>query len=141
MAPDTSQSTSISAANSSAKSKPNKSPPVIKCPLCADNHVRCQAFADYDVDKRNKFVREKRLCTNCLGGHGYKNCPFKYTCRTCHNKHHTMLHREKSTRFLNSYGCWKYSITAAADRTILFTVRIHSSSLKSLDRKPPYASL
>ncbi len=61
MAPDASGTTSTLPANSSAKSKPNKLLPVIKCPLCIDKHnlVRCQPFAHYDVDKRNKFVWEK----------------------------------------------------------------------------------
>ncbi len=121
-----------------AKSKPNKLPPVIKCPLCTDKHnlVWCQPFAHYDVDKRNKFVWEKRLCTNCLGdGHGYTHCPSKYTCRTCHNKHHTMLYREKSTReATNTVLCVKVqphnvdSDKADSDVTIVETAMVAAMS-------------
>ncbi len=125
----------------------NKSPPVIKCPLCTDKHnlVRCQAFAHYDIDKRNKFVWEKRLCTNCLGeGHGYTHCPSKYTSRTCHNKHLTMLHREKSTKeATNAVLCVKVqphdvdSDEADSDMTFMETAMVVATS-GSVTPEPEY---
>ncbi len=80
-----------------AAKKDKKSSP-LKCPHCGDRHnlVRCPAFSDLDVETRNSIVRDKKLCLNCLAnGHTQKNCPSKYTCRSCKLKHHTMLHRVK----------------------------------------------
>jgi len=70
------------------------------CPLCGELHSlgRCSTFSSYDVDKRNKTVRDKKLCLNCLGeGHGCRTCPSRFACRTCGGRHHTLLHRERET--------------------------------------------
>ncbi len=81
--------------------QPSKSPrpkPAFKCSICEERHslLRCPTFIGYDVDKRNKVIREKRLCINCLAeGHGCKSCPSKFTCKTCHLKHHSLLHKDK----------------------------------------------
>ena len=82
----------------SLPAKPPPRRPSQHCPVCGDSHslARCQSFAAYDLDKRNKIVREKKLCLNCLGdGHGCKTCPSKFSCRTCNGRHHTMLHRDR----------------------------------------------
>ncbi len=71
------------------------------CPVCGDQHTltRCSTFSAYDLDKKNKVVREKRLCINCFGeGHGCKTCPSKFSCRTCSGRHHTMLHRDRQSQ-------------------------------------------
>ncbi len=48
------------------------------------------------MDKRNKLVRERKICLNCLSeGHGCKSCPSKFSCRTCSGRHHSLLHRER----------------------------------------------
>lgn len=65
------------------------------CPLsCSDNHVlrNCPVFLGKDVRLRREFATQKRLCWNCLGsGHQAKKCSSKFTCRTCHEKHHSLL--------------------------------------------------
>ncbi|XP_062704693.1 uncharacterized protein LOC115265150 [Aedes albopictus] len=66
------------------------------CPLsCPDNHVlrNCPIFLGKDVRLRRELVTQKRLCWNCLGsGHQSKKCSSKFTCRTCREKHHSLLH-------------------------------------------------
>ncbi len=69
-----------------------------KCHVCDESHplIRCPSFIATDVDKRNKLVRERRLCINCFSdSHGYRTCPSKFSCRTCKSKHHTLLHKER----------------------------------------------
>ncbi len=60
--------------------------------------TRCTTFAGFDLDRRNKTVRDRKLCLNCLSeGHGCKSCPSKYSCRTCSGRHHTLIHRDRET--------------------------------------------
>ncbi|XP_065093725.1 uncharacterized protein LOC135714319 [Ochlerotatus camptorhynchus] len=79
------------AANAAASTSSSAS-----CPLsCSDNHVlrNCPVFLGKDVRYRREFVTQKRLCWNCLSsGHQAKKCISKFTCRTCHERHHSLLH-------------------------------------------------
>jgi len=66
------------------------------CSICQEQHHlhRCPVFVKYDVARRNKHIREKKLCLNCLGsGHLSSNCKSSYTCRECRGRHHSMLYR------------------------------------------------
>ncbi len=81
--------------SSSPSSRRNHTP--AKCPSCGEGHllVRCTTFAALPVDERNKLVREKRLRLNCFGpSHAVRNCSSKYSCRHCHQRHHSLLHRD-----------------------------------------------
>ncbi len=61
----------------------------------------------------------------------------KYAAFVCTSSYTAKLHDHKffqiktkgdlysNSRFLSSYGCWNYSITAVAARVMLYTVRIH----------------
>ncbi len=87
---------STSSPSPSSKSSKSRSP--FKCVVCEEHHglLHCPTFIGYDVDKRNKTVREKRLCINCFSdSHGFKSCPYKFTCKTCNQKHHTLLHKDR----------------------------------------------
>ncbi|XP_065093593.1 uncharacterized protein LOC135714204 [Ochlerotatus camptorhynchus] len=89
------------AANAAASSSSNSS-----CPLsCSDNHVlrNCPVFLGKDVRLRREFVTQKRLCWNCLGsGHQSKKCVSKFTCRTCHDRHHSLLHDSGPSKISSS---------------------------------------
>jgi len=64
------------------------------CLVCQESHTlsRCPTFGSYSVDRRNKLVREKRLCLNCFQeGHGCRQCPSKFSCRHCGGRHHSLL--------------------------------------------------
>ena len=68
------------------------------CPACKEQHglLRCPTFNVIDVDRRNKLVREHRLCLNCFSSqHGYRSCPGRLSCKTCSGRHHTMLHKDR----------------------------------------------
>ncbi|XP_035903111.1 uncharacterized protein LOC118507917 [Anopheles stephensi] len=68
-----------------------------KCPLaCADNHSlrNCPVFLSYDTQQRRNLVESKGLCWNCLSGsHLAKVCRSDYSCRSYHERHHTLLHQ------------------------------------------------
>jgi len=49
-----------------------------------------------DIERRNKLVRDKRGCVNCLAdSHTCRQCSSKYSCKTCGGRHHTLLHRDR----------------------------------------------
>jgi len=77
-------------------SAPNSRPFNSNCSICQEPHRlnRCPTFLGYDISKRNKVARDKRLCINCLtSGHRSHECKSSYTCRECHGKPHSLLHR------------------------------------------------
>ncbi|XP_050340229.1 uncharacterized protein LOC126766506 [Bactrocera neohumeralis] len=44
-------------------------------------------------------MKKYGYCYNCLAiSHSYKNCVTKFSCRKCHKKHNTLIHRESSFR-------------------------------------------
>ncbi|XP_041565958.1 uncharacterized protein LOC121467779 [Drosophila elegans] len=58
----------------------------------------CPKFMDLSVEQRRTFVKAKSFCLNCLKfGHVSRRCESKFTCRTCHNRHHSLLQVEDST--------------------------------------------
>lgn len=72
-------------------SKPNKA----KCPLCSHPHLLlfCPTFRASSIEERRNFVQKENLCYNCLrNGHDRDSCENSGRCRTCGQKHHSMLH-------------------------------------------------
>jgi len=66
------------------------------CAICKEPHriFKCPVFVGYDTTRRNRCIRDKKLCINCLGnGHMSNDCKSPYVCRECRGKHHTLLHR------------------------------------------------
>ncbi len=97
-------SASSSSSTSAPKFRSNSNQPQKKtpfgCPACKEQHglLRCPTFSSYDVDRRNKLVREHILCINCFSSqHGFRMCPGRFSCKTCDARHHTMLHQAPST--------------------------------------------
>jgi hypothetical protein len=69
------------------------------CGYCKSNeHVihQCNNFKALDIPQRLQYVKDKRLCFNCLRAHKLANCSSSYTCRVCHKRHNTLLHFEAS---------------------------------------------
>ena len=69
----------------------------LKCSSCDANHwlSQCDAFKQMSVEDRFVFVRQKKLCINCLvPGHFVRDCSKKSFCRVhgCTDKHSTFLH-------------------------------------------------
>ena len=76
-------------------------PTTLKCPKCNLNHwlSRCDKFKGQSLEDRLKFVREKKLCNNCLStGHFVRSCPKKSFCKVdgCTSKHSTFLHPKQN---------------------------------------------
>ncbi|XP_049300551.1 uncharacterized protein LOC125774324 [Anopheles funestus] len=94
-----------SIANAAASNATLSSPPAhsqqLKCPLaCTDAHLlrNCPIFIAKDVQQRRDVVTNKHLCWNCLSGtHHVKSCKSDYSCRTCRQRHHTLLHITPAT--------------------------------------------
>ncbi|XP_067214160.1 uncharacterized protein [Linepithema humile] len=67
----------------------------ISCPLCKSAHFinKCPQFIKKNPIQRAEIIKSSNRCMNCLSAkHAVKSCPSKYACRTCQQKHHSMLH-------------------------------------------------
>ena len=68
----------------------------IVCPCKANHWVsRCDKFRKMSLEERKAFVKENKLCLNCLTtGHFVRSCPKKSFCKVqgCSGKHSTFLH-------------------------------------------------
>lgn len=78
------------------------------CILCKNSHrlCECPSFISMNLDDRNKFVSQNKLCINCLNaGHFATNCRFS-PCKTCNYKHNVLLHRPKvhNSSVLNNHS-------------------------------------
>ena len=72
------------------------------CPLCSGQHRlwKCELMKAKSPEERKSFVRQARLCDNCLGtGHMAMDCRSKMKCQVngCGWKHHTMLYVKKKS--------------------------------------------
>ena len=67
------------------------------CPKCSGDHLiyYCPEFLKLEIDKRQSFVKGKKLCTNCLkpADHQINDCKSR-PCRKCEKKYNTLLHFE-----------------------------------------------
>lgn len=65
------------------------------CILCHNNHIiyKCPDFNAKSPQDRFQFVKQHKLCVNCLS-HVHKtiDCQSSSSCRTCKKKHHSLLH-------------------------------------------------
>lgn len=70
------------------------------CIKCNSKHstMECPDLLKLPVDERLNWVKEKKLCTNCLSNsHTIHNCSSKYNCKTCKKRHNSILHFERKT--------------------------------------------
>lgn len=73
------------------------------CSKSGHNISTCQGFVVLPVPQRSQQVKKLNLCLNCLAkGHGYSQCPSKYSCRFCKKSHHSLLHDNTETISLPS---------------------------------------
>lgn len=73
----------------------------VKCSFCNDNHYifNCKKFISERVQERREFVKNNRLCFNCLiPNHTSFRCRHHTTCRICRRKHHSLLHENNITK-------------------------------------------
>ena len=70
------------------------------CSLCdSKEHLtfQCSAFKELSSSERRKRVKGLHLCFNCLSaGHKSESCQSHYSCRTCGQRLHTLIHLSES---------------------------------------------
>ena len=97
------ESRAISTTSQPTVSKPadastSKSATPKTCKHCSKDHYlnQCDSFKALDIEKRWDFVKENKLCFNCLnGGHRIDDCKYRKRCTECNRKHNVMLHKDK----------------------------------------------
>ncbi len=71
------------------------------CACCHNgNHplYLCDAFKAKTVDDRFSTASRLKVCTNCLSfNHSCHDCPSRSTCKVCGKRHHSLLHRNRSS--------------------------------------------
>lgn len=70
-----------------------------ECALCDGPHGigGCSEFLEKSAGDRSQLARRHRLCFNCLGkDHMIRDCPSPRKCKKCGNRHHTLLHEDRS---------------------------------------------
>lgn len=80
---------------SAKDSKESQSHPS-SCLVCMGQHRvhECPVFKSKTLQDRLSFVEQHKLCPNCLrGGHNVKRCHLSACCRTCKQRHNSMLHQ------------------------------------------------
>ena len=68
------------------------------CMCCTQGHSlqQCQQFKQMKHRDKLSFLKEKELCFGCLcAGHWSRNCEGRLTCRTCGQRHPTVLHIDR----------------------------------------------
>ncbi|XP_036346660.1 uncharacterized protein LOC118755979, partial [Rhagoletis pomonella] len=76
------------------------------CRLCPEqSHALkgCPKFLAMKVEDRLNLVRKHNLCMNCLAhSHIAKDCKSPFNCWSCHQRHHSLLHRTLAPQKANS---------------------------------------
>ncbi|XP_011313390.1 uncharacterized protein [Fopius arisanus] len=70
------------------------------CSYCKRDHyiASCSEFKALSPIARKEVADKLYLCYNCLGNHSIRVCQTSRTCRTCQERHHTLLHLDRSRR-------------------------------------------
>ena len=89
--------------NNPRSSMPTRKQMEVKCGLCSSNHFlwSCPKFRTMNQESKYKYIRDQRLCFNCLkGGHVQRDCQSQRKCAVsgCGRKHHFLLHRDQPNR-------------------------------------------
>ena len=70
-----------------------------KCWLCGNNHrlKDCRRFISKSVSDRKQFIKEHKLCWNCLSKkYAAKECKSNFLCSkgSCNKRHNTLIHED-----------------------------------------------
>ena len=71
------------------------------CQRCSGKHILmyCADFRKLTPWEKLQFVLKSKLCKNCLrGDHVQADCPSKFVCLKCKEKHHSLLHESINVR-------------------------------------------
>ncbi|XP_065204048.1 uncharacterized protein LOC135834139 [Planococcus citri] len=78
---------------------PQSSPPKPACSCCDKLHllIDCNVFRDKTPKQRYEIIKSKSLCGNCFhSNHRTNECRKQPNCKKCSNRHHTLLHFDKT---------------------------------------------
>ncbi|XP_065219764.1 uncharacterized protein LOC135845228 [Planococcus citri] len=78
---------------------PQSSPPKPACSCCDKLHllIDCNLFRDKTPKQRYEIIKSKSLCGNCFhSNHRTNECRKQPNCKKCSNRHHTLLHFDKT---------------------------------------------
>ena len=79
-----------------ASARPGSGEACVVCHAASHGITDCRKFAALSHAEKAKTIREKQLCTACLGHtsltHRAINCATRVGCGTCGGRHHTLLH-------------------------------------------------
>ncbi|XP_063370775.1 uncharacterized protein LOC134659099 [Cydia amplana] len=64
------------------------------CPVCNKNHgiFNCETFQSAKPERKRSIIASLNLCKNCLYNHYDKECFSTSRCRTCQERHNTLVH-------------------------------------------------
>ena len=71
------------------------------CVLCNECHplFMCHRFNAMNIAQRTEHMKNHHLCFNCLApGHKTNDCRSLARCKTCQEKHHTMVHQDRTNQ-------------------------------------------
>ncbi|XP_068674398.1 uncharacterized protein [Montipora foliosa] len=78
------------------------------CPMCCQSHrlYQCEAFKSKSPRERNDFVRQHKICFNCISSslHNSTKCKSTIRCKVegCGQAHHTLLHFHEPKEVVDS---------------------------------------
>jgi len=94
-----------------------------KCAYCTSMHrlYTCSSFKNLSVGDRINFVRETKLCFNCLHpAHAADKCRSRYNCFVCKGKHNTLLHYERKgepSKFVSDEDMLEEGVASSSNQT------------------------
>lgn len=75
------------------------------CSICQQNHsvLKSNKFLQSYVKERHGLVKNLELCINCLRkNYRVNQCKSNFTCKTCKQKHHSLLHFQCNTNVITT---------------------------------------
>ncbi|XP_065089697.1 uncharacterized protein LOC135710919 [Ochlerotatus camptorhynchus] len=93
------KSTSVKSIANAATNESNSN--ALQCHACSQKHqlYQCPTFANLSVKQRLELISQRSLCWNCFRpNYQAKICKSKFSCRTCHARHHTLLHDQAAPK-------------------------------------------
>jgi hypothetical protein len=101
------------------------------CALCTGEHViyKCPEFTPKTSRQRFEIVKSRRICINCL--RPANACNSKSSCHVSKERHHTMLHFEKSSASPTTPGAASSTLPSASSATVAATSSSSSSAVDS----------
>lgn len=104
------------------------------CSFCNSNHAlyKCTKFNALSYEDKSSFVKNKKLCYNCLReNHEVSKCKINTHCKFCSKKHHSILHNDSKIKALNCASNSDDEIVKLENKEVL-TKNSNSLSLSTI---------